>query len=96
MKKSLNKTRFFTTISTLLIMLLVTVGAALANTDIMTKEQLKKAMDEGDVIVLDVRRGKDWSASEFKIRGALRADPSQFSSWADQYPKNKTIVLYCA
>jgi rhodanese-related sulfurtransferase len=62
----------------------------------MTKEQLKALLDAPDVVVLDVRRGKNWKESEKKIRGAVRENPKRFKSWAHKYPKGKTLVLYCA
>jgi rhodanese-related sulfurtransferase len=47
-------------------------------------------------MILDVRTGGDWKSSEFKIKGAVRANPYDFDKWAEVYPKNKTLVLYCA
>jgi rhodanese-related sulfurtransferase len=47
-------------------------------------------------VLIDVRAGKDWTESDTKIKGAVREDPKEFSSWADKYPKDKTLVLYCA
>jgi len=62
----------------------------------MTKEELKALLDDPDVVVLDVRRGKDWDKSERKIKGAGRENPKLFRSWAHKYSKDKTLVLYCA
>lgn len=62
----------------------------------MTKEELKPKLDNPDVVIVDVRVGKDWKGSEFKIKGAVRGNPAEFSSWAEKYPKDKTLVLYCA
>jgi hypothetical protein len=62
----------------------------------MKKEYLKLQLDNEDVIILDVRRGRDWSSSEFKIKNAQRAAPADFDNWANKYPKNKDLVLYCA
>jgi rhodanese-related sulfurtransferase len=62
----------------------------------MTKEQLKALLDDPDVVVLDVRRGKGWKGSEKKIKGAVRENPKRFKSWAHRYSKEKTLVLYCA
>ena len=62
----------------------------------MTKEELKAKLDNPDVVIVDVRAGKDWKGSEFKIKGAVRENPAKFSSWAEKYPKDKTLVLYCA
>ena len=70
--------------------------SAAANVSIVTKEELKAQLDSSDVIILDARTGGDWKSSEFKIKGAMRASPNNFNEWAEVYPKNKTLVLYCA
>jgi predicted sulfurtransferase len=62
----------------------------------MTKEQLKALLADPNVVVLDVRRVKNWMESEKKIKGAIRENPTVFESWAHKYPKDKTLVLYCA
>lgn len=63
----------------------------------MSKEELKSLMEKNqNILIIDVRGGKDWSSSEFKIQGAKRADPSNFSSWSTVFPKDNTLVLYCA
>lgn len=63
---------------------------------LMTKEELKPLIGNPDVVVLDVRLGKDWKSSEFKIKDAQHANPKEFKSWANKYPKDKKLVLYCA
>lgn len=75
--------------------LLTSIGIA-ANTEKITKEELKKIMGEETVLILDVRTGRDWSSSEFKIKGALRVNPKEFNTWSNRYPKDNTLVLYCA
>jgi len=62
----------------------------------MTKEELKEMLDSPDLVVMDVRTGRDWTSSEHKIQGALREDPRKLDEWAGKYDKGKTIVLYCA
>lgn len=62
----------------------------------MTKEQLKALLNDPDVVILDVRTSRDWKGSEKKIKGAIRENPKGFESWAHKYPKDKTLVLYCA
>ncbi len=62
----------------------------------MTKEELKAMLANPDLVVIDVRYGKDWTDSDLKIKGAIREDPNNIKSWANKYPKNKTLVLYCA
>lgn len=63
---------------------------------LMNKDELKRELGSADLVVLDVRTGKDWKASEFKIKGATRANPRDFSSWKERFGKDKKIVLYCA
>jgi hypothetical protein len=62
----------------------------------MTKEVLKEALGDADLVILDVRKGKDWKASEFKIKGAIHAAPDDFNGWQSTYDKEQKIVLYCA
>ena len=64
--------------------------------NLMTKEELKARLADADTYVLDVRTGRDWSSSEFKIQGADRTNPSEFDTWASKYPKSGTLVIYCA
>ncbi len=62
----------------------------------MTKEELRAMLGNPDVVIIDVRTGNDWKASQSKIKGAVREEPRQAKSWADKYDKDKTYVLYCA
>jgi 3-mercaptopyruvate sulfurtransferase SseA len=72
------------------------LAAATSPVPTMTKEALKAALDNPNVVIVDVRLGKDWKASESKIKGAIRVDADLVPSLADQYPKDKTLVFYCA
>jgi rhodanese-related sulfurtransferase len=60
------------------------------------KDQLKEELTKPDVIVIDVRAPHDWDSSEWKIQGARRQSPAEANKWMGEYPKDKTIVLYCA
>jgi len=62
----------------------------------ISKDEVKKMLGSPDLILIDVRRGADWNASTVKIQGAVREDPGNVASWMDKYPKNKTLVFYCA
>lgn len=62
----------------------------------MEKEELKSLLGSENLVILDVRTGRDWSTSEFKIPGAVRASSGDFSNWSSNYAKDSTIVLYCA
>lgn len=62
----------------------------------ITKEELKSQLGSADVMVLDVRSGKDWTSSELKIQGAVREDPKEIETWHAKYAKDKKIIVYCA
>lgn len=62
----------------------------------MSIEDLKARLGSTDLIVLDVRQPGDWFAGKTKIAGAIREDPGKFDRWRGKYPKDKTLVLYCA
>lgn len=63
---------------------------------LITKEELRKIISNEDVVILDVRTGRDWSSSEFKIQGAVRVDPKAVAQWQENFSKEKRFVLYCA
>jgi predicted sulfurtransferase len=60
------------------------------------KDELKSMLDSPEVVVIDVRAYTDWILSAEKIRGAVREDYRDFDDWSAKYPKDKTVVLYCA
>ena len=62
----------------------------------MTKEELRTMLGSPGLTIIDVRYGKDWTDSDSKIERAVREDPDDVRSWASKYPKDKTLVLYCA
>jgi rhodanese-related sulfurtransferase len=59
-------------------------------------ETLSRNLDQPDLIVIDVRLPSDWEAGQGKIKGSLRESTEKVLNWAPKYPKDKTIVLYCA
>jgi len=63
----------------------------------ITKEQLLSMAGDPDVIILDVRESGSWKGSQWKIKGAVREDPTKdVKTWAEKYPRDKTLVLYCS
>ncbi len=60
----------------------------------MSKEDVRAHL--GDLIVLDVRTSRDWEGSDRKIAGAIRENPEDVRFWAPKYPRDTTIVAYCA
>jgi rhodanese-related sulfurtransferase len=71
-------------------------GSLAAEAPRMEKEQLKAQLGKPDVVVLDVRAFTDWVMTKEKIKGAVRENPRNLEDWSGKYPKEKTIVLYCA
>ncbi len=62
----------------------------------MTIDELKSLLGKPEVVIIDVRASRDWNAGTTKITGAVREEAAKVDTWMNQYPKDKTIVLYCA
>lgn len=71
-------------------------GCSVPQAAMITKEQLRTMLNDPDVAVIDLRRERDWNAADQKIAGAVHEDPDRLREWANKYPKDKKIVLYCA
>lgn len=85
-------------ILSLLIALVFCAGASVYADQVprMDKDDLKAMLGKENLVILDVRQGKDWNASEFKIKDAIRVEEGDLSV-ANKYPKDTTtFVLYCA
>ena len=82
----------------LLLFLIFSAGVTVFALDVprMSAGELNSRLGDSDVVVLDVRGSWDWGPAESKIAGAERVDPRAVGQWLDRYPKEKTIVLYCA
>ena len=85
-------------VTTVLLVLVALFSGIVAASDVqmMTKEQLLPMLGKPDVIIIDVRTNYDWDNSKEKIKGAVREEGMKFGSWMRKYPKDKTIVVYCA
>ena len=80
-----------------LVLIAFAYGAARADdSHMMTKEQLLPLLGKPNVIIIDVRTNWDWDHSKTKIKGAVKEEGMKFGAWMNKYPKDKTIVLYCA
>ena len=63
----------------------------------VTKEELKSMLSNTNIVIIDVRLDEEWKKSEWKIQGAVREDPEKdVKNWGGKYPKDKTLVFYCA
>jgi len=81
----------------LLISLLAGLSSIASASDVpkISKEELNAMLNNPDLIIIDVRRERDWKSSSLKIRGAVWEDFLEVDTWAQKYPRDKTIVLYC-
>jgi len=79
----------------LLLSFFMTSFAFAASVPTMSKDELKSILGSENLVIFDVRQGRDWSSSEFKIKNAMRVDEGDLTV-AKQYPKDHTFVLYCA
>jgi len=62
----------------------------------IVKEDVKARFGAADTSIIDVRTVSDWKESKLKIKGAVWEDPSEVDGWASRYPKDRTLILYCA
>jgi hypothetical protein len=62
----------------------------------MSQDELRAGLGNPDFLVVDVRKKSDWEASLRKIPGAFHEDYEQVKVWASKFPRDKTLVLYCA
>jgi hypothetical protein len=62
----------------------------------MSVEELKSMLGNPGLVVIDVRADGDWKSSTLKIKGAVREDPEKVDTWMSEYPKDKTLLFYCA
>jgi 3-mercaptopyruvate sulfurtransferase SseA len=89
-------TRFIAMAMVLMLALLVTTatGGLAQEVPRMTVEELRERLAEPNLLVIDVRAGRDWTGSDRMIKGAKREEPAKID-WAKNYPPGKTLVLYC-
>jgi len=94
---AVNRTYILSIPVALLSVCLLFTGSLMAqDVPLMNIDELKGLLDDPNVVILDVRTNSDWQESTYKIQGALREEKSNFDSWAEKHPKDKTLVLYCA
>jgi hypothetical protein len=61
----------------------------------MQVDELNARLGDPALVVIDVRQTGDWEATPVKIKGAIREEGKNVLDWASNYPKDKTLVLYC-
>ena len=76
---------FFLTIIVAVVLLFPFAAVYANDVPLITKEELRPIMSDADVVIIDVRSGRDWSSSEYKIQGAVRVDAKQVTEWSGNY-----------
>ena len=91
------RNRYFSVYVVVFLMCLMSTSfSVFANTvPRMTVDQLKSRLGSDDLAILDVRSGRDWNAANALISGAVRVSPHEVGQWMENFPKQKTYVLYC-
>jgi len=72
-------------------LLMVSTSAFSQEVPRISKEEAKELLGNPDVIFVDIR-----NRGELKVKGAVCEDPEKTHSWMGKYPKDKTLILYCA
>ena len=73
--------RLFIVVSIIFFMVgIFTAFAKSAEAPRMPKEEIKAMLGSTDLVIVDVRYGKDWTDSDVKIKGAVREDPKVFEA----------------
>jgi rhodanese-related sulfurtransferase len=80
----------------LALLLAFSLTSLAADTPRITKEEVKGMLGKDNVVILDVRTELDQEKSSQKIQGAVIEDPGKVETWMAKYPKDKTLVFYCA
>lgn len=93
--KQLSKQTAVSVLSLFLVSVLL-YGCASMNVRRLSASTLDSMLGKAGVVVIDARRDKEWNESSVKIKGAVREDPNDVSTWAGKYRKAKLIVVYCA
>ena len=91
-----NKCLVLYAIFTTVLLLTMSLTVSAASVPLMSADELKSRLGDADLVVLDVRAGRDWSGSGKKVAGSERVKPRGVDQWIINYPKDKEIVLYCA
>jgi len=93
----LSRSLFLSLLFALLNQLIVT--AAFSATDDVpriTVQELKAKIDKGeDIVILDVRAGREYSESKIRIKGATRIPIVQLEVRSNELPRDKEVITYC-
>jgi hypothetical protein len=80
----------------LVLVLFMAVPAVSATADAprIAKEEAKALLGAPKVVFIDGRISSAWNRSNRKIPGAVRADSWDLETWAANYDKDTTFIVY--
>jgi hypothetical protein len=88
----------YTTAGAFLVCLLLFSAVICAQTQddslFIAKDALKAMIGKGDITLIDLRFGPDWTDATLKIKGAIHEDPMKPGQWIDKYAKEKLLIFY--
>jgi len=61
----------------------------------LTPAELKNLLATQPVTLLDIRRAIDREAHPASMPGAIWKDPTQVESWAEEFPQDKPVIIFC-
>jgi predicted sulfurtransferase len=74
-------------------------SVVLSATDVVpriTVQELKAKIDKGeDIVIIDVRAGREYEDSKIKIKGAVRIPIVKLEDRISELPRDKEIITYC-
>jgi rhodanese-related sulfurtransferase len=70
--------------------------SAASDTPRISKEKLKTMLNDPRLIIIDTRVKQQWDKSEYKLPKALHQNPWEADEWAKDFPRDRTVVSYCA
>ena len=62
----------------------------------MSKEQLRKKLDDPRLVLIDTRVKQQWDKAEHKIPGAMHRSPWEGDEWGKKLPRDRIVVTYCS
>jgi len=100
-KSNLNKNKFTrrgTVACIIYLLIFSSAGFSAADNDknvpAISVHQVNQLLNNSDVIIIDVRKYRNWWRSSKKILSAVREDPSKVDQWAKKYPKENSLIFY--
>lgn len=88
--------KLYVIVATVGLVMIMSLTASAATVSLMSTGELNARLGEAELVILDVRSQGHWDQSSHKVPGSERVEFWNVAQWANNYPKEKPIVLYCA